>query len=188
MQRIVLVVGVTLMLIMAGCSSADISAEAESQPDSESYVPLITPQDVDPSTSITEPGTGSVTSNGKTLTITAVTRPADDLVLAADAANPPAEEGMEYVQVSVELTCSADLPEACQVIPFSQLEIAELAQANILSYESLEGVETPSGFVDVEPGERFAADLYYIVPVDAGLLLRWHVDGIGRLFEYLVVE
>jgi hypothetical protein len=129
-----------------------------------------------------------VTLGDVTLSVTGVTRPADDIVREGNIFNPQADDGMEYILVRVALTCNKGADQTCAVAPLVDLHLVGSRGVEYQPRILLAGV---SGVM--EGGEWFGgatleAYLPYIVGQDESGLILIYQPLLSPSGAYLRVE
>lgn len=104
-----------------------------------------------------------------TMTLTSVTRPANDIVAAGNMFNSPPDEGYEYVMVEVTVTCKQD---ECA---FSSYNLGVVGSESVVyDPEFVSGVDGMLESGEMLEGGTLTGKLFFIVKQgETDLVLRW---------------
>lgn len=113
----VLVVGFMIIAVLACSSTPQVEPPVEGGGQADTQAPA------GQTRSNPAPAGSRVTLGDVTLSVTGLTRPADDTVREGNVFNPRADDGMEYILVRVALTCNKGPDQTCAVAPLVDLHL-----------------------------------------------------------------
>lgn len=172
-----LVVVFTLGIALFSCASSsteggDSNQEINDLPGLELQVPVLQGNPETTRSDPAPPGSeGSV--EGMTIVVTSVTRPANDIVAAANEFNLPPKAGQEYILVSLEITCEGSFDERCYFDVFSLKLVGEIGIIRQFEHGML-GVEGMLNDTEFFGGTVLSSvALFSIDQGEAGLILLY---------------
>jgi hypothetical protein len=146
----------------------------------ETALPIVSTQETEESTNSVFPeaapaGTAVDIGNNMALTILGVTRPADDVVANGSSFNTTAPEGEEFMQVNVEVTCSAEAGTTCSFYPTVMKAILSDGSTRDLQ-TFIEGVDDWDTAVEIESGATEQGFVLFMIPQSESDLVLSYQD------------
>jgi hypothetical protein len=99
--------------------SAEEASIEEAQPDPTEAPPPTEPAELGTSRTNPAPLASEVSVSDVTISITGATRPATDIIMAANMFNTEPETGQEYILVDLMVVCDVAGDETCSISPFN---------------------------------------------------------------------
>jgi len=183
-----IIVGI-VALVLASLACGDTTPKVEERKGEAEIAPTTTKAEptsapVGSSRSNPAPLGTQVTIDNMTFAIDDVVRPANDIVSAGNMFNPEPDEGNEYVQVTISVSCNKGAEETCLVGPMWDLAVIGSAGIAHDPEWMISGVEGQLEQTEFYGGASVSGSLFFEVKKDeTDLVLRYGgFLGTGKAF------
>jgi hypothetical protein len=191
-QKLLIVLCVLIIAALACSSESSVEVNPPAN-DEQNVEPTQAPEVEEPTTaplgasrSNPAPLGSEIVADEMSFSVTSVTRPATDIIMAGNMFNTEPENGQEYVMVQIQIACSKTSDQQCSISPFnfSVLGSSGIAHEAEIFVSGVDGLLESGDFYG---GASLSGSMPFIVGSDETGLLLVYEPFFGDPF-YLAVE